>query len=235
MRPRILYVPIFAAFEARQFAGIAEWAEVESFDSPGTGRRRDDPPVGFEGMAAAGSERLDELGWDACVVVCDSHAQAAGTELAVRDPRVRGVAMGHAALRYDATGPEPTLNPAVHAAARQLLDTDYRSFGRALTQLTLGVLDDDWVDAFLAAVPPEATRTRLVELTNGVELASRLRGEDVKLVLARHVGCMMWTAEGFEEAAAALPEAATVDCDTVPMADPAFHDAARELCARVLG
>lgn len=236
MRPRILYVPIFAAFEARQFAQLtSDWADVESFDSPGTGSRSAEDPGGFEQVAAAGAQRLDELGWESCVVVCDSHGQAAGAELPARDPRVKGAGMGHAALRYDPVGPRPTLSPAVHSAARQLLETDYRSFGHAVTQLTQGALDDEWVGAFLADVPRETARARMAELTSGVELASRLAGEDLDLVLARHVGCMMWTSEGFDEAAATLPDATTVDCETVPVADPAFHSALRELCGRVFG
>ena len=236
MRARILFVPIFASFEASRFAEVTgDWACVESFDSPGTGAHADEEPGGFAQVAAAGAERLDELGWDACILACDSHAQAAGAELAVRDPRIRGLAMGHPALRYDPSGPRPTLNPGVHSAARQLLETDYRSFGRALTQLTQGALDDEWVDAFLADVPRDTAYTRMTELADGVELASRLAGEDLELLLGRHVGCMMWTSEGFEDAAATLPHAATVDCEVVPMADPAFHAALRQLCQRVLG
>lgn len=236
MQPRILYVPIFAAFEAKQPAvRIADWAEVASFDAPGTGARRDEAPRGIPGMAEAGAAKLDELGWDACVAICDSHGQAAAVELALRDPRVKGLGLCHAALRYEPRGERPTLNAGVHAVATQLLETDYRSFARSITQITQGKLDDAWVDAYLEEVPAKSARKLLSELAAGQELASRLQGEDIELLLARHVGCVMWTAEGFEEAAAALPEAATVDCDDVPMADPAFHSALRELCARVFG
>jgi hypothetical protein len=236
VQPRILYVPIFAAFEARPLAErAADWAEIASFDGPGTGSRRDEQPGGSEAMAAAGAERLDELGWDSCVVVCDSHAQASGAELARRDPRVVGLAMGHAALRYEADGPKPTLSPGVHAAATQLLDTDYRSFGRAVTQMTQGSFDDQWVEEFMEEVPPKAARVRFAELVASRELASRLQGADLPLVLARHVGCVMWTSEGFAEAVAALPHAIAVDCNDIPLADPAFHSALRELCARVFG
>ena len=235
VRARILFMPIFASFEAGPFkAFVSDWADVESFDQPGTGARRDDPPRGIAGVVAAGAERLDELGWDACVAVCDSHGQAAGSELAVRDARIKGLAVGHAALRYEPSGDGATLTPGVHAAARQLHDTDYRAFARAITQLTQGILDDAWADAFLENVPAEASSKLLNELI-GQQLVSRLRREDLALLLAQHRGCMMWTAEGYEEAAAAFPAATAVGCETVPLADPAFHDALRELCARVLG
>lgn len=235
MRARILYVPIFAAFEARQLAdATGDWADVESFDAPGCGTRRGEPVGGVEEIATAGAARLDELGWESCVVACDSHAQAAGAELARRDPRVKGLGMGHAALRYEVDGQRPSLSPAVHSAAAQLLDSDYRSFAHAITQMTQGAFGEDWIEPFLEQVPPEAARERLGALP-GEELASRLRGEDVGLVLARHVDCVMWLPEGFEDAMRELPDATPVDCATMPLADPAFHEALRELCARVLG
>lgn len=229
-------MPIFGAFEAdplRELVG--DWAELESFDGPGTGSRSDQPPAGFEEMARSGSERLDELGWDQCVVVCDTHAQAAGIELALRDSRVAGIAIGHATLRYAVHGDRATLNTAVHAAAAQLLETDYRSFGRAITQLTQGTLDDSWVDAYMENVPERTARFRLGQLAAGAETGSRLCGRDHDhVLLAGHRGCVMWTHESFAETAAALPQARAVVCDDVPLADPAFHRALRELCERVL-
>jgi hypothetical protein len=235
MRARILYVPIFAAFELGQFAELAgSWADVESFDSPGCGSRRDEPPAGVEGIAAAGAARLDELGWDSCVAVCDSHSQAAGAELALRDPRVRGLGVGHAALRYDVDGPEPTLSPGVHSAAGQLLETDYRSFVHAITQMTQGELGEEWTGVFMEEVPEQVARQGLAELP-GQELLSCLRGEGVELLVARHVGCVLWVPERFDDVVSALPDAMAIDCDAVPLIDPAFHAALRELCERVLG
>jgi hypothetical protein len=235
MRARILFVPIFAAFETGQFAELTSgWADVESFDTPGCGARRDEPAAGVEGIAAAAAERLGELGWKSCVAVCDSHSQAAGAELALRDPRVQGLAVGHAALRYDVDGPEPTLNPAVHSAAGQLLETDYRSFVHAITQMTQGELGEEWIGAFMEQVPAEVARTGLTALP-GQELMSRLSGEDVELLLARHVGCVLWMPEHFDDVAAEFPEATAIDCDDLPLIDPGFHTALRELCGRVFG
>ena len=233
MRPRVLYVPIFAAFEARAYREqTGGWADVESFDGPGAGSRRGDPPGDLEDVARAGSERLDELGWDRAVVVCDSHAQAAAVELTLSDPRVAGICISHAAARYSSDGERPALSPAVHAAAAQLLDTDLRSFGHALTQLTQGRIDEEWVDAFIAQVPRHTARLRTGQL-DGRELASRLRGAEAEILLGAHSGCLMWTQEGFAEAVAALPHAATAECDAVPTSHPRFHAAVRELCGRV--
>ena len=235
MRARILFVPIFAGFEARAFRElVGGWADVESYDTPGAGSRREEPIGGIEAVAAAGAQRLDELGWDRAVVVCDSHAQAAGIELALSDPRVAAIAISHAAARYSVDGEAPGLNPAVHAAAAKMLDTDVRSFGHALTQLTQGRIDEDWVAAFLEQVPRATARARTGQL-DGRELVTRLGGADVAVVLGAHSGCMMWTPEGFEAAVAAVPGAIAVECDEVPLAAESFHAAVRELCARVLG
>ena len=235
MRPRVLYVPIFGGFEAVPFARLtAGWADVESFDTPGAGVRRDQPPGTIEAAAAAGSERLDELGWDRAVLVCDSHGQATGVELALNDPRVAGLCISHAAPRYTTEGDRAPLNEAVYAAAVQLLGTDLRSFGHALTQLTQGNVDDEWVDAFLADVPRATARARTEHLY-GCELVSRLSGTEVALLLARHVGCMLWTAEGYDDALAAVPHARTVECETVPLGSEPFADAVRSLCAEVFG
>ncbi|HEX8648684.1 MAG TPA: hypothetical protein VF715_17445 [Thermoleophilaceae bacterium] len=236
MRQRLLYVPIFAAFEADQLReAVADWAEVESFDGPGAGSRAGEDPGGPEGMAAAGAAHLDALGWDRCVLVCDSHAQAGGIELALRDPRVAGIAISHASARYGPGGERPALNPSIYEAAGRFLATDYRSFARAITQLTQGALDDAWVDSFIEQVPRDTAEARTGGLPDGLELAIRLRGEELEILLAAHRGCMMWTPEAFEDAVAALPQARAVHFDEVPLSDPGYHAELRELCARVFG
>lgn len=236
MRPRLLYVPIFAGFEADPLReAMASWGEVESFDGPGAGTRHAEDPGGPESMAAAGAARLDELGWESCVLVSDSHAQAAAIELALRDPRAAGIAISHASARYGPGGERPALNPAIYSAAAQLLATDYRSFGRALTQLTHGALDDTWVDRFIAEVPQATAEARTAALPDGLELATRLRHESIEILLAGHRGCMMWTPEAVEDAAAALPHARLLWFDGVPLGEPGYHEAVRELCARVFG
>lgn len=224
------------AFEAIPLReAIGDGAQVESFDGPGAGARADEDPGEPEAMAAAGAARLDELGWDRCVLVCDSHAQPGGIELAVRDPRVGGIAISHAAARYSTEGERPALNAAVYAAAEQMLATDYRSFGHALTQLTQGQIDEPWVASFIEQVPRETAQRRTSDLREHVDLVSRLRDEDIEVLLAAHLGCLMWTAEGFEDAVAAVPRARAIECEAVPLSAPGYHEALRELCGRVFG
>lgn len=236
MRPRILFVPIFAAFEATPFARRnTEWADVESFDGPGAGARVAEEAGGPEAVAAAGAERLDELGWESCVLVCDSHAQAAGVELAAGDPRVAGIAVSHAATHYTRTGERPALNASIYDTAAQLLATDHRSFARSLTQLTQGTLDDEWVDTFIDQVPRETARARMRAMPDGLELAIRLRDEDLEILLAGHTSCLMWTPEAIDDAEAALPQARVERFSEVPLSDERYHASIRQLCARVFG
>jgi hypothetical protein len=83
-------------------------------------------------------------------------------------------------------------------------------------------------------VPRETARARIAQL-DGRELVSRLGGSDAEVLLGLHDGCMMWTREGFDDAAAAVPHAATLSCGQVPLSDPRFIEAVRELCGRVFG
>ena len=227
---RILYVPIAAAMEANRFAALADWAQVESFDSPGAGGDRGDP-AGLEGVAAAGEARLEELGWERYGVVADSHGQAVAIELALRAPdRVDALCIGHAAARYTLSGPAPAMVPAVHDAAEQLLATDYRSFARAITQMTLGFMDDAFVEDWIAAVPHAVARSVLGDLAQREpELASRLVGVPFPVLLGRHRGCVMWTPEAFAAAAERLPEAETVVCDGPPTFDRGFVERIRSI------
>lgn len=236
MRARLLYVPLFAEFEAATLRdAVADWGEVESFDGPGAGARAGEAPGGPESVAAAGAAHLDALGWERCVLVCDSHAQAGGIELALRDPRVAGIAISHASARYGPGGERPALNRSIYEAVRRFLATDYRSFARAMTQLTAGVLDDAWVESFVAQVPRATAEARTAGLPDGLELAIRLRGEELEVLLAAHRGCMMWTPEAFEDAVAALPQARAVEFESGPLSEPGYHVELRELCARVSG
>jgi pimeloyl-ACP methyl ester carboxylesterase len=228
-RPRLLYVPIAAALEAERVFDLVDWAETASFDSPGAGANRDASPHGIVGVVAAAIDRLDELGWDTCTVVCDSHGQAAGIELALASPeRVEGIGIAHAAARYALGGERPAMVPAMHAAAEQLLETDYRSFGYAVVQMTQGLAEEAYVDAWLEAVPREVAQSILGDLTERQpELVSRLRDATMPVVLGEHHGCVMWTPEAFEDACEAVPHARRIVCDGIPSQDPRFLEAIR--------
>jgi len=235
-RPRLLYVPMAAAFESESFAALADWAQVESFDAPGVGANRDAEPAGLRGIVDAAVAAIDALGWDRFGIVCDSHAQLAGVEIALRErERVGAIFIGHAAARYTPDGERPAMSPEVFAVGQRLLETDYRSFARAITQMTRGQMSDEVVERWIDLVPYAVAEQLLTELSETQPvLAPRLREVDAPVVLARHRDCVLWTREGFDDAAAALPEARVVVCERIPEQDPAFHDAIREFSA-VLG
>lgn len=230
-RPRILFMPITAAFEAERFAGFVDWAEIESFDSPGAGARKGEEPAGVQGVVQAALEHLDELGWDRFTLVCDSHAQAAGIELALTRPdRIEVLAIGHAAARYSLGEDRPAIIPAMHDVAEQLLETDYRSFARAVTQMTQGLADERFVEAWIEAVPQRVTQSVLGDLANRQpELVARLQGTSIPTVLGEHRGCVMWTEQSFADAVDALPDAHVVTSDGIPVHDPEFLRILREL------
>jgi len=219
MKPRLLYVPLFIAAEADRFAGVVDWADVASFDVP------------TEQPVEAAHARLDELGWDECTLVVDGYAQGLGVEIALHDAsRFRGVAVGHAALRFSTQPPRPALHPDVVAAAAQLLEKDYMAFWRAVTQLTQGGMPDAWVERWAASVPEERARAVFSGVTDAAApAAERLVEFDGPLLLAQHADCVLWTDEGFEDAIAAFPEARVVRCREIPPFDPEFGEALRGL------
>jgi pimeloyl-ACP methyl ester carboxylesterase len=235
VRTRLFYVPIAAAFEAERVADRADWAEVESCDSPGAGGSRGTDPCGVRGVVEAALTRLDELGWESYGVIGDSHGQAAAIEVALARPeRVTGVFISHAAARYELSGDRPAMTPAVHDAAQQLLETDYRSFARAVTQLTLGLADDEWMERWLAEVPQHVAKSILGDLRDRTpELVARLAEADLPVVLGQHKGCLMWTPESFADACAAVPNARVIRCEGIPVQEAPFLDAVRELASRV--
>ena len=222
MKARVLYVPLFIAAEADRLAALAgDWAEVASFDVP------------VEAPVEAAHARLDELGWDECVLVADGYAQGLGTEIALSHPdRFLAVAVGHAAKRFTTEPPRPTLHPEVVAAARQLLETDYMAFWRAVTQITQGGMPDAWVERWATSVPKERARAVFSGITDSeAPAAERLAEFEGPLLLAQHTDCVLWTAEGFEDIVSAMPHARVVRCDQIPVFDAAFGDVLRELAA----
>lgn len=113
--------------------------------------------------------------------------------------------------------------PAMHAAAAQLLEADYRSFARAISQITQGILDDAYVDEWIAAVPQRVATSIFGDLADREpELAGRLESAPFPVLLGQHRGCVMWTAEAFADAAAAVPEAEAVVCDGPPTFEEDF-------------
>ena len=99
----------------------------------------------IEGIVARGLAELDRRGWDRCVVVGDEvgAAQAARARSGARPSAARALVMGHPALDFNAGGRRPSLNPEVRDVLVQIAKNDYRSYVRALSQVTQDAYDEE--------------------------------------------------------------------------------------------
>ena len=227
-------MPTLTEIEWRVKPLLEEWAEVGAYDAPGVGH---EPPVddlGLEALQQRAHEEIERLGWDRFVIAADEYGGyiALRVALAHRD-QVAGFAFGHACLSYRDDGDRPPVGHEVMTAVRSLAETDYRSYARALTQITQGAYDDAIAEEYMVRVPREVTLTLQPQLTGPAmqeDAEALLRELDCPLLLAQHEGCIAWTPEGYEDAVKAFPEATTFSTEQKPSASPEFAAALREFC-----
>ena len=213
---------------------LEKWADVASYDAPGVGDEPRPPQYAVDAITGRGLDELDRRGWERCVIVGDEYGGYAAIQLAAADPdRVAGLAVGHACLSFRTQGERAPLNGEVMAALMGLGEIDFRSYARALSQATQDAYDDQTADRFLERVSQEVMLAYLPSLRSASEgdMEPLLRGLGRPLLLAEHEGCLGWTAEGFEDAAAAFPEAATASMQVKCSASPDFAEALEEFCA----
>ena len=234
-RPRLLLVPTATEVEWSIKPLLEEWADVASFDIPGIG---DEPPpegeLTPESIAARAVAEVESRGWDRCVVVGDeAGAPQAARVAGLRPELVAGVALGHATLTLTRSGERPAVNGEVSEVLAKLARTDYQSFVHALTQGTQGAYGEEFRQEYVRRVPPDLAATYIEMLFLGSEterIEPYLRPLDVPLLFVEHVGCVMWTREGFEDAVAAFPDATTGRVDVKPSVSPEFAELLREFC-----
>jgi pimeloyl-ACP methyl ester carboxylesterase len=235
-RPRVFLMPTLCEVEWSIRPRIEEWADVASFDAPGVGDSPDEQ-LGFSADAVIerGLTELDRLGWDDYVLVGDEFGAAQAVRLARRRPEgIRGIALGHASLSLSDEGPDAPINAEVTEAVVRIARTDYRSFVRALTQVTKNAYDDELAERYMERVPPRAVAAYIPEVLGGVareDLEPTLRSLDVPMLLVEHRGCLMWSQAGFEAAVAAFPEATSASLEVKPSANPEFAELLRDFCA----
>jgi hypothetical protein len=234
---RLLLVPNLTELEWVIRPRLETWAEVASYDAPGVG---EEPPVTDFGSKAIGRRGLEELesrGWDSCVVVADEFGVAAAAHIAETAPQVvRAMALGHARLSNSVEGERAPINREVHHGCASLIRNDSRTFVRQLFRMTGGVemqggYGDEMVKAYRERVPVELMlpfwESRPAERSH---IGDVLRKLDVPLLLARHKGCLLFTDEGFEDAAQALPEARTASFDDKPSTSEEFARVLEAFC-----
>lgn len=215
---------------------LEDWAEVASFDAPGVGRNAD-ARAGFSADAVLerGVAELDRLGWPEYVLVGDEFGAAQAVRLArLRPTGIRALALGHASLSLSSEGPRAPINGDVTEAVMRIARTDYKSFVRALTQVTQNAYDDELAERYMEQVPPEAVAAYIPEVLGAAareDLEPTLRELGVPMLFVEHRGCLMWSAAGFEAATAAFPEARVAGLETKPSVAPEFAELLREFCA----
>lgn len=224
-RPRLLVFPTANALEWPILPLLEEWADVAVVDGPWL----------HDGQAAVDAAReLDARGWERAVVASDEWGVMKTIELAEMHPeRIQALVLGHACLQLTTRGPRPTMSPEVVQGYLQLMRTDFKTWARALTQTTRGGFNDELVEQFMAASSHEDLLAMMerIQARDGHSWEHVLRALDVPMLLAWHKHCLLWTEEGFRDAAAALPDAQTVSIDEKCSTSPAFAEAMRKFCA----
>jgi pimeloyl-ACP methyl ester carboxylesterase len=232
-RPRLLLVPEFTELEWTIKPLLEEWAEVLAFDLPGVG---DEPPaerLDRRAVVERAQQKLDQRGWESCFVAADSWGTASAVQVAVARPEaVKGLALGHAKLSYRREGERAPINAEIVAALTALIDKDHEQFLRyGITQATGGSIDEDQAAKMVARFPRDMIRAGWDAVTrDDVDIGALLARVECPLLFAKHQGCLGSTDEGFEDAAAAFPEARTIAVTDAPLASEEFAEALREFC-----
>jgi pimeloyl-ACP methyl ester carboxylesterase len=241
-RPRILLCPQFTEVEWAIAPRLSEWAEVATFDAPGVG---DEPMPGGDVkrldramVVQRALQEVERLQWDSYFVAGDAWGTATAARVAVARPEpVLGLVLGHASLDYEAEGERPSVNGELTAAMTQLLRTDYDSFVRyGITQFTQGGFDEDIAGRMVERFPPMDIAAQIWEMhvAQSEPVGELLQALDKPLLLAKHDGCLVFTAEGYERATAGLPSARLVSIDKTPATSDEFAASLREFCEGVL-
>jgi pimeloyl-ACP methyl ester carboxylesterase len=241
-RPRILLCPQFTEVEWTIAPQLSEWAEVATFDAPGVGNEPipGGDPMGFdrELVVQRALQEIEKLGWDSYFVVGDAWGTATAVRVAAARPDpVHGLALGHASLSYQREGGRPAVSKEVIAAMTQLLRSDYDSFVRyGMTQFTQGAFDEETSERIVARFPPMDVAAQVWEMNvDRAEPIGELLGQlDMPILLAKHDGCLVFTAEGYDDAVRALPDAHRTSVGRTPSASDEFAAALRDFCERVL-
>lgn len=230
-RPQLLLVPSISELEWGLIRPLLEeWADVAAYDLPGLGGPA--PEVLDVGATtAAGVQALEGRGWDEAIIVGDQF----GTGLAVLvaeawEGRVRGLALGHACLRYTRDGPRPAISPIAADFQLQLTRLGRPQADQMFRQGIEMTYGRDVAEGIRARLSPTFTQqyTEVLLANQDVDLEPRLRELRAPLLLAQHKECGLWMPEGFEDAVAAFPDARTLVVDENPGSSPAFAEALRE-------
>jgi len=237
-RPCLLLVPMLTELEWVIRPQLEEWAEVACYDAPGVGAEHAHGSVGAAEVARRGLEEAGRHGWDRFVVVADECGVPAAARVAeAAGPRLQALVLGHARVTNTIGGERPALNREVLLACESMMRSDARTFVRQMFKMSGGEQSEggyreELVEEYMRRVPRELATPFYSSATIEDEvIGPLLTGLDVPLLLAQHRGCLMFTREGFQDAAAALPHARTATFDEKPSTSLEFAQLLREFCA----
>ena len=233
----VLLVPVVTELEWGIADALRESTEVAAYDAPGVGD--EPPPDRFDRRAIAdrGLREIADRGWERCVVAADEFATLTAALIASLAPEhVAGLALGHPTLTFRTAGPEPPLNGEVLEAFVSMEKTNYRAYARALSQVTQGSYDEDFVDTYISRVPQGVLLAYdSINHDEGQRLDELLKDWEGELLLAEHHPCLIWNREAFRDAKAAFPSAGTLACEAKPSVSPDFAEALRGFCESLEG
>jgi pimeloyl-ACP methyl ester carboxylesterase len=247
-RPHLLLVPVLTELEWPIRPLLEEWADVAAYDAPGIGEEPPSDEPRLDATARRGLEELDRRGWQRAIVVGDEFGAVIAVRLAeMRPEAVAALVLGHFALDFGREGDRPALNAAILEAQTQMIAMDFRSFARQ----NVSIWDperrppsehapqaEERVERYLERIRPEVAESFVSEIAQAEEriaslIEPTLRRLDVPLLAVRHEDCLMYTAEGYEDAVAAFPGARRATTGAKPSISADFAKVLRSFCAEV--
>jgi pimeloyl-ACP methyl ester carboxylesterase len=237
-RPRLLLLPEWTEVEWTTIRPrLEEWADVASFDVPGVGDEPRAETIDRDALVGRGLEELDRRGWKSFFVAADGWGISTGVRLADKRPQsVLGMILGHARLSHHKEGDRAPVNGAVWEAMNELVHKDHEAFIlHGITQVTGGSIGEEQARQIVERFPSDLIATGFELMTSDDDQIEGLLAKlDCPLLFAKHEGCLMATEEGFDDAAAAFPQARTISVREAPQSSEKFADAMREFCEDVL-
>ena len=231
-RARLLLVPSISELEwGRIRPELEEWADVATYDLPGLGTTAEPGALSVEATVQRGIEELERRGWTDAIIVGDQFGAALAVLVATTwQGTVRGVALGHACLHYSRDGSRPAISAGVADFQLQLTQIGPAAAQQMFVQGLEVTYGEDVAAGIRERLSPTFTRefSELLLSHQDVELERPLRELGVPLLLAEHRDCPLWTAEGFEDAVAAFPDAMSIVINENPGTSSEFAAALRE-------
>jgi nucleotide-binding universal stress UspA family protein len=181
-------------------------------------------------------QELDRRGWERYFVMSDGWGNSSGVRVALERPQgVEGLVLGHTRLSHRRAGERAPINGAVWEAMNELVHRDHEEFIlHGITQVTGGSVSEEVARKMVDRFPADLIVTGFELLTGEDDELGELMGKlDCPMLFAKHEECLMATEEGFDDAAAAFPDARTITVREAPQTSAKFATAIRAFCEEI--